>query len=189
MEASIIFSIVFITFVLLVYVFIILYQNIVIQSNASHAANWGAGYYINQYGEEFTYHTETNPYWRIVDTGLEDKKAAIEAYTITNMSPPLIKSVREVTISTSRILLLKQINVKISEKYPLPAGKLFDVFGFGAEMKFSSEQACPASDYAEFVRNLDMVIDIKKYLLASDNEWFGNSSSVGQAIDTILKKH
>ena len=71
----------------------------------------------------------------------------------------------------------------------MPGGKLFEVFGIRAEMRFSSELSCPVADYAEFVRNLDMVIDIKKYLLKDDNKWFGGSSSVSQAVDTLLKKH
>jgi len=188
-EASIVFSIVFLLVAALVYVFIIMYQYAVLQSIASEAANAGAYYYVNQYGADYTSESNSNLYWRIVDNDSANKKSELNSYIGRKLEKSILNSTRYVDNNISYKLLLKQLDISIEEQYPLPIGNLFMVFGISPTLNFKAETISPLDDNAEFIRNLDIVIDIKNCLLNSDNKWIGKDSRVNDVIDKLLKKN
>lgn len=59
-EASIVFSVIFLLLAAIVYIFIIMYQYAFLQSAADQAANVGVGYYCNQYSNSNPYDAEYN---------------------------------------------------------------------------------------------------------------------------------
>lgn len=188
-EASIVFSLVFLLMVVLVYCFIIMYQCIVLQSVASEASNRGALYYVKQFKSYSQWPSGTNLYWRILDSDTAVKMGNIEAYTLSGLEPSIINAGKTVKTDTSYSLLIKQLKVGIEERYLLPAGNLFTVFGISPELVLKTETSVPLEDNAEFVRNLDMVIDIKNCLVNSDNKWIGAGSGINEVIDKLIKKH
>lgn len=188
-EASIVFSLVFLLMVVLVYCFIIMYQCIVLQSVASEASNRGASYYVKQFKSYSQWPSGTNLYWRILDSDTAVKMGNIEAYTLSGLEPSIINAEKTVKTDTSYSLLIKQLKVGIEERYLLPAGNLFTVFGISPELVLKTETSVPLEDNAEFVRNLDMVIDIKNCLVNSDNKWIGAGSGINEVIDKLIKKH
>ncbi len=188
-EASIIFSLVFLLMVVLVYCFIIMYQYISLQSVTSEASNRGASYYVKQFKSNSQWPSETNFYWRILDSGASAKKGSIEAYILTGLEPPIINSEKTVKIDIYYSLLIKQLKIGIEEKYPLPAGKLLTIFGISPQLTIKAETSTPLEDNAEFIRNLDMVTDIKNCIVNSDNKWIGSGSGVNEVIDKLVKKH
>lgn len=187
-EASIVFSVVFLLVAALVYIFIIMYQYAFLQSIANQTANEGAYYYVNQYNFNDTSASDFNLYWRIVDTSTE-KEIKINSYISDKLEKSILKSNRSVDNDTSYKFLLKQLKINIEEQYTLPIGNLFMMFGVSPTLKLKAEAVSPLDDNAEFVRNLDLVIDIKNCLLNSDNKWIGKDSKVNEVIDKLLKKH
>ncbi len=188
-EAAIIFSLVFLLIVVLVYLFIVMYQYINLQSVASETANRGSAYYVKQFDDYSYWPKEENPYWRFIDTKSQDKKSKLQAFAIENLFPAVFPSKITVNINNKRNYLSSQLVVCINDNYKLPAGSLLERFGFTKTLELSSQISSPLEDNAEFIRNLDMVIDIKNCLLNSDNKWIGNNSKLSEVIDKIIKKH
>lgn len=188
-EVSIVFSLVFLLMVVLVYCFIIMYQYIVLQSVASEASNRGASYYVKQFKSYSKWPPGANLYWRILDSDSSVKMVSIEAYTLSGLEPSIINTGKTVKTDTYYSLLIKQLKVGIEERYPLPAGNLFTVFGISPQLVLKAETSVPLEDNSEFVRNLDMVIDIKNCLVNSDNKWIGAGSGINEVIDKMVKKH
>lgn len=188
-EASIVFSIVFLLLAVLIYLFIILYQYAFLQSIANRVVNEGACYYVNQYNEDLTQKTNSNLYWRIVDTDAKYKKNMMLSYINQKLSSSILNSDKFSNIETPYRYLTKQLNIKIEEQYPMPVGNLFFIFGVSPTLNLKAEAFAPFNDKTEFVRNLDTVIDIKNCILNSDNKWIGENSKVGEVVGKLLKKN
>jgi hypothetical protein len=188
-EASIIFSIVFLLIATLVYLFIIMYQYCFLQSVANQAANVGAYHYVNQYGTDYTSKSNFNLYWRIIDTSSVDKKNMLNSFISKRLDQSFLNSTRYSNNTTSYKFLLKQLDISIEDQYPLPIGNLFKIFGISPTLHLKAEATSPLDDNAEFVRNLDIVIDIKNCILNSDNKWIGKDSKVNDILDKLLKKN
>lgn len=187
-EASIFFSLVFLLLVVLVYAFIIMYQYITLQSVANEAANRGAAYYVKQFVEENKWPREDNPYWRIFDSNSTEKKAKIESYSINALKPSIVNTDKFSKADTSYNILTKEFRLELQEKYPLPAGELLTVFGISPKLVLKAHASCPMEDNAEFIRNLDMVMDIKNCLINSDNKWIGDGSKVSEIVEKLIRK-
>ena len=188
-EAAIIFSVVFLLLVVLVYLFIVMYQYINLQSVASETANRGSAYYVKQFENYSYWPKEENPYWRFIDTKSFDKKSKLQDFALKNLFPTIFPSNITVDINNKRVYLSSQLVVCINDNYKLPAGNLLELFGFPQTFELSSQISSPLEDNAEFVRNLDMVVDIKNCLLNSDNKWIGSNSKLSEVIDRMIKKH
>lgn len=187
-EASIFFSLVFLLLVVLVYAFIIMYQYTTLQSVANEAANRGAAYYVKQFEEGTKWPRKKNPYWRIFDTNDLEKKTKIESYSLKELEPSIVNTEKFASADTFYNILIKQFRLGLEEKYPLPVGELLAVFGISPKLVLKAEASCPLEDNAEFIRNLDMVIDIKNCLVNSDNKWIGSGSKVSEIVDKLIKK-
>ncbi len=187
-EASIIFSIVFLLIAAIVYLFIIMYQYAFLQSVADQAANLGASHYVNQYDTDNTSKSNFNLYWRIVDADKEYKKNKLNGYISKKLERSILDSTKIVDNDVNYKLLLKQLDISVNEQYPLPIGNLFSMFGISPKLILKAEASSPLDDNAEFVRNLDIIIDIKKCILNSDNKWIGKDSKVNGVLDKLLKK-
>lgn len=187
-EASIIFSVVFLLVALIVYIFIIMYQYASLESTASSGAIYGSTFYSNQLYVKKNY-TNKNLYWRIYDAEAENKKANIKQKTLQGAEPSLLVSENKIDISTHYFFLSKQVTVQVCDEYKLPFGNIFEVFGISPELKLNAISEVPIEDNAEFIRNLDIVNDIRTGLLNSDNKWVGKGTKVNDIIDKLLKNH
>ncbi len=187
-EAAMIFSVVFILVAALVYVFIIMYQYSVLQSAADRAANMGAYYYVNTNGAGYISGNGTELYWRIADSHSKEKENNLKEHIFQSFEPPVIASSKSVEIDTAHTFLLKQLKVGIEEQYRFPVGDLFEVFGISPWLKMKAETMAPLDDNAEFVRNLDMITDIKNCIANSDNKWIGQGAAASDIIDGLLSR-
>lgn len=187
-EASILFSLVFLLLVVLVYAFIIMYQYTMLQSAANEAANRGAAYYVKQFEDGTRWPQVKNLYWRIFDTNHLEKKAKIESYSLKELKPSIVSTEKHVSTDTYNNILIKQFRIVLEEQYPLPIGELLAVFGIKPKLVLKAEASCPMEDNAEFIRNLDMVMDIKNCLINSDNKWIGEGTKVSEVVDKLIRK-
>jgi hypothetical protein len=162
-EITIIFSVVFLLVTVMVYFFIIMYQYSFIQSVANQAANVGTYSYVN-------------------------KKAEINAYISKRLDKSILGSVYTYENSVSSKYLTKQLDISIKEKYSFTVGKLFEIFGVPSVIYLKAEAHSPMDSNADFVRNMDIVADIRRCISNSDNKWIGKESSINSVLDKILKK-
>ena len=82
---------------------------------------------------------------------------------------------------------MNQLNIRIETQYPLPIGNMFEKIGLPSTLKMRAEANSNIYDNAEFVRNLDIVTDIKKCISNSDNKWIGKDSKVNDILEKLLK--
>ncbi len=186
LEASLIFSIFFLLLTALVYVFILLYQHADLQSVTCQTANRGAQYYVKQLASKSKWPTNTGLYWRILDGEGEVKSKHIEEETLKNSQFSIINSEVCVKISTSYIYLLRQLKVEYEKRYSLPVGDLLNIFGIPSKLVLRTSVTCPLEDNAEFIRNMDMITDIKNCLVNKDNKWIGGSEKINETIDNLV---
>ncbi len=186
-EAAIVFSVVFLLVAAIVYIFIIMYQYAFLQSAANEASNVGGYYYSDKYGTECNSELSSDLYWRLFDTKALHKIAQLNKY----ISKSLEKSIVDLDIysdnSLSYKFLLKQLNISIETQYTLPIGNMFEKLGLPSTLKMRAEANSNIHDNAEFVRNLDIITDIKKCISNSDNKWIGKDSKVNDILEKLLK--
>lgn len=185
-EASIIFSVTFLLIALLVYVFIIMYQHTYLQSTVNQVANVGGYYYSNKYG---TAESDSNLYWRTLDYQSQNKKNQLNRFTSRKLDKSIIKSSIFLDNSMAQRFLLRQLNIEIQSQHRLPIGSMLEIFGLSPTITVRAEANSNICDNAEFVRNLDLIIDIKKCISQSDNKWVGKDTEVNEVLDKLLKKH
>lgn len=186
-EAASVFSVIFLLVTALVYIFIVMYQYAFLQSTANKASNFGEYYYSEKYGAECNSKLTSDLYWRMLDTKALHKKTQLNKY----ISNSLEKSIVDLDIysdnSTSHKFLLKQLYIKIETQYPLPIGNMFEILGLPSTLKMRADANSNIYDNAEFVRNLDIITDIKKCISNSDNKWIGKDSKVNDVLEKLLK--
>lgn len=186
-EAAIVFSVIFLLVAALVYIFLIMYQYAFLQSAANKASNVGGYYYSEKYGTECNSKLTYDLYWRMIDTKVIHKKAQLNKY----ISDRVGKSIIDLDIysdnSISCKFLVKQLNIRIEAQYPLPIGNMFEILGLPSTLKIRAETNSNIYDNAEFVRNLDIITDIKKCISNSDNKWIGKDSKVNDVVEKLLK--
>lgn len=188
-EAAMVFSVVFLMVTVLVYVFIIMYQYVTIQSIANEVATKGAYYYVNQNGEDYGSYKIDQLYWRVNDTKKDQKNSAIVDYVKKFLNQSVFPTENNVYANTHNELLFKRLEIDIEEQYPLPVGSLFDIFGLSPILSLKARSNSPLDDNAEFMRNMDTVTDIQNCILNGDNKWIGKDSKVGDILDKLLKKN
>ena len=186
-EASIVFSVVFLLVAALVYIFIIMYQYAFLQSTANKASNFGGYYYSEKYGTDYNSKLTSDLYWRILDTKAQLKKDELNKYISNSLEKSLVDLVIYSDNSLSHKFLLNQLNIRIETQYPLPIGNMFEKIGLPSTLKMRAEANSNIYDNAEFVRNLDIVTDIKKCISNSDNKWIGKDSKVNDVLEKLLK--
>jgi hypothetical protein len=189
-EAIIIFSVIFLLLAAMVYAFIIMYQYTFLQSVVNQTANTAAIYYVNEYGKtgEDYIKLNTNLYWRFLDKEADSKKNNINNYISNCLDRSILHSTKSIYNDTSYKFLIKQINISVEDKYPLPIGNMFKIFGISSTLNLKAQTNSPLDDNAEFIRNLDIVIDVKNCISNSDNKWIGEGTKVNEIIDKLFKK-
>ncbi len=188
-EASMVFSVVFLMVAAFVYLFVIMYQYVNAQSVANEAATKGAYYYVNQTSEKYSSYKINEMYWRMYDTSKNKKVSAISDYVNKLLNNSILLTENNITVNTNSKILMKNLRIEIQEKYPLPVGNLFDIFGLSPVLSLKAVSTSPLDDNAEFIRNLDIVKDIRNCIQNSDNKWIGEDSKLEDIIDKMLKKN
>ena len=188
-EASLVFSVVFLLVAAFVYIFVIMYQYVNVQSIADEAATKGAYYYVNQTGENYYSHKINEVYWRIYDTNKNKKISEINNYANKLLGKSLFPAENNISTNTYNKILMRNLQIEIQEKYPLPVGNLFDIFGLSPVLSLKAVSNSPLDDNAEFIRNMDIVKDIYNCIQNSDNKWIGEDSQLGDILEKLLKKN
>ncbi len=187
-EASLVFSVVFLMVAAFVYLFVIMYQYVNVQSIADEAATKGAHYYVNETAEKYSSYKINELYWRIYDTDKGKKINAISNYVNKLLDKSVFSAENKVYVNTKNKILMKNINIEIQEEYPLTVGNMFDIFGLSPVLSLRAVSTSPMDDNAEFIRNMDIVKDIHNCIQNRDNKWIGEDTKLDDIIKKLLKK-
>ncbi|AEY65755.1 TadE family protein [Clostridium sp. BNL1100] len=188
-EASLVFSVVFLMVAAFVYIFVIMYQYVYVQSIADEAATKGAYYYVNQTGENYCSNKMNELYWRIYDKNKSKKLSGISNYVNKLLGKSILPTENNISVNTNNKILMKNLKIEIQEKYPLPVGNMFDIFGLSPVLSLKAVSNSPLDDNAEFIRNMDIVKDIYNCIQNSDNKWIGEDSQLEDILEKLLKKN
>lgn len=169
-EATIVFSAVLLVIIGIIYMCIILYQQVYLQSLAdklvkSASNSWSSPAkdlfmgFIKK--EDMKYNSL---YWRIYDFEKDQKLEKLrlaaaydfDKYSMLGKSNNL-KVVPEIS---NELLVFKKIKITITSEYKNPVGKLLTVLGMGSVLKFSVTSEVMINEPSEFIKNTDLVIDL-----------------------------
>lgn len=187
-EASLVFSVVFLMVAAFVYLFVIMYQYVNVQSIADEAATKGAYYYVNETAEKYSSYKINELYWRIYDTDKGKKVNAISNYVNKLLDKSVFPAENKVYVNTKNKILMKNINIEIQEEYPLTVGNMLDIFGLSPVLSLRAVSTSPMDDNAEFIRNMDIVKDIHNCIQNRDSKWIGEDTKLDDIIKKLLKK-
>lgn len=117
----------------------------------------------------------------------ESNKSSMEEALkrLVKNSSLLVSSDVECKINTNNYILSQQVQVNVTKHISLPS--LFKIFGFEDRISIDVTATAVAVDPAEFIRNTDIVFDVKDYLFESLK--FGkNNQSINELISIYKQK-
>ncbi|ACL74889.1 TadE family protein [Ruminiclostridium cellulolyticum] len=188
-EASLVFSVVFLMVTAFVYLFVIMYQYVNMQSVANEAATKGAYFYVNQTGNNYGSNKLDEMYWRIYDTNNNKKASGIIDYANKLLNKSLFPAENNISVNTYNKILIKNLKIEIVDKYTIPVSNMFDIFGLSPVLSLKVVTNSPLDDNAEFIRNMDIVTDIHNCIKNSDTKWTGEGSKLENILEKLLKKN
>lgn len=188
-EASLVFSVVFFMLAAFVYLFIIMYQYVNVQSIANEAATKGAYFYVNQTGDNYGSNKLNEMYWRIYDTNKNKKIVGINNYVNKLLSKSVFPAENNISSNLYNKILIKNLKIEILEEYSLPISNMFGIFGLSSVLSLKAVTNSPLDDNSEFIRNMDIVTDIRNCIKNSDTKWTGEGSKLENILEKLLKKN
>ncbi len=171
-EASIIVPLVILSIVGAVYMGLVLYQRVLVQSAAEAAAEAGASAWpsgtcnvvlVKPDKESFE---EFKLYRRLFDSDKESRLENIEEYAL-NMAQrhELIQAVESSAEALVKdYAVYRKLEVKICKRYKLPLGKFMKMFGGSDTFKIEVKAVSTIDEPVELIRTTDFIIDIEKKL-------------------------
>lgn len=168
-EAALIFPLLFLVIIATLYICLILYHQVYIQSFADKLAMRAANNWSNSakrmYDGALTSEgfRDKAIYWHIIDTKQNEKIEKIKEYGKDQYGKhALLFGAGDIRIDVERkreLLIYNRIIIRAEAEMDNPIGDLLKMFGMGKVLTFSVESDAMVNDPAEFVRNLDFAYD------------------------------
>jgi hypothetical protein len=172
-EACIVVPIVILSITAVIYISLLLYQYVHIQSMTDTIAEQGALSWSNikrdiETGKlEMSDINKSGLYWRLFDSDKEVRENRLLDYAESKKSGEmniLSGTGLKTAIKLNNHIIYKNIEITSEDAYRVPAGQAFRVFGFKEYFPVNAESRAAIRDPAEFIRDIDFVIDIEKEL-------------------------
>lgn len=195
-EASIVVPIIILAVIAILYICILLYQKAIMQSLADKAAELGAAAWSSGSSDFETGRLRIDElgkvglYWRIFDLQSENKKSRVWNFVESKLA---VKNVfqgfdPEVDIELKDYILYKKLVVTIRRNYPIPLGKLLEVFGFQRYYTVSVRSEAVIKEPVEFIMNTDFILDTERELEAKYPELKDLGDKTRELISNIKGK-
>lgn len=174
-EATMIFSVLFFSLIFIMFMGMVLYQEVNMQSLAVRASERGAVIYSSRVSDmttgvkELGDFTERDPYRNVpfMDSGNKDNyKALLNSYVDLNLgrNDVITGQVENpgnyVTIEDN--LISKKIKVSIQGGYRMPVDSIAEMFGKEGPFEVNTTAVSAVVDSPDFVRNVDLAMDVVK---------------------------
>jgi hypothetical protein len=171
-EASIIVPLVILSIVALIYIGIVLYQRAQLRSAADMAAETGATVWSDLKADTGTGRVEMSDvgrgslYWRLVDTGRDEKLKRITVFTENALRKGrlLNAATTKVRADIKDYIVYKKLEVVVENTYELPLGSLLRLFGASGCFSIKVKSESVIDEPVELIRNVDFAIDLEKEL-------------------------
>lgn len=156
----------------LVYVGIVLYQQAQIRSAADMAAEAGAAAWSRVKADTGTGKVEISDigsgslYWRLVDSGRDEKLRRIMRYTekVMEKGRLLTAVTSDISVDIRDYIVYKKLEVAVENTYELPLGSLLRIFGASGRFSIKAKSESVIDEPVELIRNVDFAIDLEKEL-------------------------
>lgn len=172
-EAALVFSAVFLCILVLIYMCLLMYQQVYIQALADRAVQRGAAVWNNPEKDIEMGRVRKSDlsagglYWRFIDAKEEEKLDRLEKYIEDRLSTyGILNNVNQnpIHVKMKNYVLYKKLEVNIENKYKIPIGNLLKVFGLEEYFVVNVNAQAVISEPVEFIRNTDFILDIEKEL-------------------------
>jgi hypothetical protein len=155
-----------------IYIGLVLYQRAQIQSAADMTAETGAAVWSRLQADTGTGRTklkdfgEKGLYWRLVDTGREEKLKRIEEYAekILEKGRLIKPESSSVSADIRDYAIYKKLILVVENRYELPFGRFLHMFGASGLFSIKVTSEAVVDDPVELRRNVDFAVDIEKEL-------------------------
>lgn len=182
-ELTLIFPVIFFSLLLILFMGIVMYQEVNLQSLAVRASERGAVTYSSRVSDMTTNiktledFKERDPYRNVplIDGGKKEEYISlINTYVDTHMGRKEIglSSESKNPGSYAKIedyLFVKRVNVNIRADYHSPVDAVTEMFGLEGPFSVNTTAVSAMVDSPDFVRNVDIVLDIAKQTKAFDS--------------------
>lgn len=174
-ELTMVFSVLFFSLLLILFIGMVLYQEVRLQSTAIRASERGAMIYGSDVTDMETGRKEIedfenrNPYRNVpIINGLGDDKykGIVNDYVEEKMTLGNILEGENINTgnytTVDHYTLAKRLKVNIQSGYSTPVASIGETFGHSGPFQVSTTISSAVVDSQDFVRNTDLVMDIAK---------------------------
>lgn len=199
-ELTMVFSILFFSLLLIMFMGMVLYQEVKLQSVAVQASERGSIVYSSRVSdmttgvktlEDFKYR---DPYRNVplINMANDGKyESLVNKYVASNLGSNNILSGKTRNngnfANVENYIFAKRLKVNIESGYQLPVASVGEMFGYRGPIKVSTTATSAIVDSPDFVRNIDMVMDMAKQTEVFDNVEAG-FNKIMDAIDSLKTK-
>lgn len=171
-EASIVVPIVILSISAVIYIGLLLYQRVLVQSAAEMAAEAGAAAWVSGVadiatGKPAKYSFDNiELYRRFFDSDSKDRLDYIESYamSIASRNELLKPTESDAEAIIKDYFICRKLEVKMIRYYSLPLGNLLRMLGGSGVIEMSVKAASSIDEPVELVRTTDFILDLEKKL-------------------------
>ena len=199
-ELTMVFSILFFSLLLIMFMGMVLYQEVKLQSVAVQASERGSIVYSSRVSdmttgvktlEDFKYR---DPYRNVplINMANDGKyESLVNKYVASNLGSNNILNGETRNngnfANVENYIFAKRLKVNIDSGYQLPVASIGEMFGYNGPIKVSTTATSAIVDSPDFVRNIDLVMDMVKQTEVFDNVEAG-FNKIMDAIDSLKTK-
>ena len=171
-EASIVVPVVIFCIIAIMLLGLVLYQRALLQSAVDRAVHAGASSWKGLSADIGTGRTDMEGlgaaglYWRLFENQREEKTVRLENYAKELLISRNILKPDNTTVDVhvTDFVFYKRLEVAVESSYRLPGRKVLKFFGFDGMLRLKVSSLAVIEEPAEFIRNMDFLIDIEKEL-------------------------
>lgn len=199
-ELTMVFSVLFFSLLLIMFMGMVLYQEVKLQSVAVQASERGSIVYSSGVSDmttgvktldDFKY---KDPYRNVplINMANDGKyESLVNKYVSSNLNSNNILSGSTKNngnfANVENYIFAKRLKVNIESGYQLPVASVGEMFGYKGPIKVSTTATSAIVDSPDFVRNIDLVMDMAKQTEVFDNVEAG-FNKIMDAIDSLKTK-
>ena len=191
-EAAIVIPTVFFSVLAVLYLSLLLYQQVHLQSLADRAAESEAAIWSSPSRDMYISRItqadmkERDPYWRFIDMKSQEKRSKIAGYTNLQINAMNVLKSIKTEIGTPELIdriVYKKLRITIVQTYRIPGGGFLRAVGLSDEFTLKARSESVISEPAEFIRNTDFILEVGKEL---DQRTGGNVEKLGSSIKSVF---
>jgi hypothetical protein len=200
-EAALIFPMIFLIIAALIFLCMMLYQQVYMKAAIDYAANRGAAIWSNPLKgiDDGAVNKKDlgkgGLYWQIYDFHKEDKKSSLKAYlkgtstksSYINKYNIINPSSQDISVDLEDFIVYKKLEITAVSKYKMPFGGILKLFGSDGYYTIKSEANAVLNEPVEFIRNTDFILDVERELEEKHPDLKKAGDSVRGIMNDVLK--